>query len=150
MLIHQRALDKYHSGGLWTNACCSHPRPGEHLNVATGRRLQEEMGFDCSVYEIFSLAYHAVIPECSLVEHEYDHVFYGISDAVPLPDAHEVNAFSYVDSDWIVDDVKKHPERYTTWFSLIVERVVVYHKEQQKNSSCPLPHECHECLEANK
>jgi len=132
MLIHQRALDKYHSGGLWTNACCSHPRPGESLQLAIGRRLQEEMGFDCSTHEIFSLTYHAVITGCNFVEHEFDHVFYGVSDTVPHPDANEVNAFSYVDVDWLVDDVKKHQERYTAWFSLIVERVVAYHKEQIK------------------
>jgi len=131
MLVHQRTLEKYHSGGLWTNACCSHPRPGESMELAIHRRLQEEMGFDCSMQEIFSLEYRAVITESNLIEHEYVHVFYGISDVIPNPDPNEVNAFLYVDPDWLVDDVKNHSERYTAWFNLIVARIVAYHKEQQ-------------------
>ncbi len=57
MLLHQRALDKYHSGGLWTNACCSHPFPGETVAQAAHRRLFEEMGFDCPLSELFQFTY---------------------------------------------------------------------------------------------
>src|ERR1700730_504067 len=74
MLLQQRALNKYHSGGLWTNACCSHPRPGENTTVAGRRRLKEEMGFDTALEPMFQFTYKAAF-ENGLVEHEFDHVF---------------------------------------------------------------------------
>ena len=81
MLLQQRALKKYHSGGLWTNACCSHPRPGETNEAAALRRLREEMGFDTSLQQIFSFTYRASFNN-GLTEHEYDHVFAGIYDEI--------------------------------------------------------------------
>src|SRR5688572_13811853 len=74
MLLQQRAFNKYHSGGLWTNACCSHPAPGEHTADAAGRRLQEEMGFSASIQKIFEFTYFSEF-ENGLTEHEFDHVF---------------------------------------------------------------------------
>ena len=77
LLMQQRAHSKYHSGGLWTNTCCSHPRPGEHVADAANRRLQEEMGFTTSLNKAFDFTYKAAFDN-GLTEHEFDHVFIGI------------------------------------------------------------------------
>src|SRR4249919_2599143 len=73
MLLQQRALNKYHSGGLWTNACCSHPRPGELIEDAATRRLKEELGFETPLKKIFQFTYQASFDN-GLTEHEFDHV----------------------------------------------------------------------------
>lgn len=131
MLIHQRAFSKYHSPGLWTNACCSHPSPGESLETAIHRRLQEEMGFDCFLEKLFSFEYREVITHNNLIEHEHDHVFYGVSDTLPTIHPDEVHAFAYVDPIWLVGDLKNNPEKYTVWSPMVIPRVVSYHQEQQ-------------------
>src|SRR5678809_1244437 len=100
MLLQQRASEKYHGAHLWTNACCSHPMPGEELMVAAQRRLQEEMGFTTELVEIFSFIYRAQV-ENNLVEHELDHVFAGQYERKILPDPHEVSAFYYERMDQI-------------------------------------------------
>ena len=76
MLLQQRALNKYHSGGLWTNACCSHPLPGEETIAAAKRRLQEELGFEIPVEKVFDFVYKADFDN-GLTEHEFDHVYVG-------------------------------------------------------------------------
>lgn len=81
LLLQQRAFDKYHSGGLWTNTCCSHPKLGEFTLDAAHRRLQEEMGMDCELTELFQFSYRHEF-ENGLIENEYDHVFMGISDEI--------------------------------------------------------------------
>src|SRR5687768_14206462 len=95
MLLQQRAQDKYHSGGLWTNTCCSHPLPGENVLDASHRRLMEEMGFDCPLREIFSFTYRAEFDN-GLTEHEFDHVFFGEYDGEVIPDTAEVQATRYL------------------------------------------------------
>src|SRR6186713_1579239 len=80
MLLQQRAFNKYHSGGLWTNACCGHPSPGEQTVAAARRRLMEEMGFTTGLEELFDFTYQHAF-ENGLTEHEYDHVFAGTWDA---------------------------------------------------------------------
>src|SRR5215468_430433 len=74
MLLQQRASRKYHSGGLWTNACCSHPHPGEATHAAALRRLKEEMGFETSLKKAFDFVYKTSFDN-GLTEHEFDHVF---------------------------------------------------------------------------
>ncbi|MGC8851384.1 MAG: isopentenyl-diphosphate Delta-isomerase, partial [Candidatus Micrarchaeia archaeon] len=96
LLIHQRAKEKYHSGGLWTNTCCSHPRPGEKLDEAIHRRLVEEMGFDCPLKEVFSFVYQVKF-ENGLFEHELDHVYIGKFDGDPKPNPAEVMDWKWVD-----------------------------------------------------
>src|SRR5690348_5807899 len=76
MLLQQRAQEKYHSGGLWTNACCSHPRPGEEVSEGAGRRLVEELGFETELQPVFNFVYKANF-ENGLIEHEFDHVYFG-------------------------------------------------------------------------
>lgn len=132
MLIHRRALHKYHSGGLWTNACCSHPFPGESVEVAAARRLQEEMGLDCSLQLRFHFIYKEEIPTDHLIEHEFDHVFFGITDKNPMPNLDEVADFVWVSIDTLCMDVDRHPEKYTSWFKIAFKRVIAEHSH-----NCP-------------
>lgn len=123
MLLQRRALSKYHSGGLWTNACCSHPKPGELTENAAKRRLQEEMGIECTpLHFAFSFIYKAELDK-GLTEHELDHVFIGSSEQVPNPDPAEVSEFKYMSLHELSADLKKHPEKYTYWFKYIFERI---------------------------
>lgn len=115
LLLHQRAWDKYHSGGLWTNACCSHPRPGENLIEAGQRRLVEEMGLAADLKELYSFIYHAEL-DSGLTEHEFDHVLLGYSDETPSPASEEVAAWKYIRIEEIKKDLENSPENYTFWF----------------------------------
>ena len=123
MLIHKRALNKYHSGGLWTNACCSHPRPNEDTDKAAHRRLQEEMGFDCPLTKVFSFIYKVKIEKDNLFEYELDHVFIGTCNKTPNPNPQEVDSFLWVPIDALIADVNQHPERYTYWFKQALDKV---------------------------
>ena len=126
LLLQQRALDKYHSGGLWTNACCSHPKLGEFTLDAAHRRLQEEMGMDCELTELFQFSYRHDF-ENGLVENEYDHVFMGISDDLPLPNAAEVAGFRYMDADLLLIELTEQPDKYTAWFKICLEQVLEHY-----------------------
>ncbi|MEM7511533.1 MAG: isopentenyl-diphosphate Delta-isomerase [Bacteroidota bacterium] len=117
LLLHQRAAHKYHSGGLWTNTCCSHPAAGEPLEEATHRRLQEEMGFDCPLQPAFFFTYQAKLDH-GLTEHELDHVFIGTYNEAPKLNPEEVMAYKYVSIDELQNDMKEHPEKYTEWFKI--------------------------------
>lgn len=130
MLIHQRALHKYHSGGLWTNACCSHPRPGETVEEAANRRLKEEMGMNISLEKKFSFIYHAPL-EGGLFEHELDHVLVGYSGQTPAPNADEVADWKYIAIDSLQKDITEHPKKYTAWFKIALPMVV---KELRKTT----------------
>jgi len=123
MLLQQRARHKYHCGGLWTNACCSHPRPGESLNDAVHRRLKEEMGFDCELKEIFSFIYYVEFDN-GLKEHEFDHVFIGLFDGEVKPNPDEVQDFKWVKIEELVKDIASNPDKYTYWFKLALPRVL--------------------------
>jgi isopentenyl-diphosphate delta-isomerase len=114
LLLQQRAPGKYHSAGLWTNTCCSHPRQGETLDAAAHRRLQEEMGIDASLEHRFSFIYRAHF-ENGLQEHEFDHVFFGRFDGVPDPDLDEVSAWRYVRVNELDDEIRMYPDRFTVW-----------------------------------
>ena len=126
LLLQQRALDKYHSGGLWTNTCCSHPKLGEFTLNAAHRRLQEEMGMDCELTELFQFSYRHEF-ENGLIENEYDHVFMGISDDLPLPNAAEVAGFRYMDADLLLFELSEQPDQYTPWFKICLERVLEHY-----------------------
>lgn len=127
MLLQQRALHKYHSGGLWANACCSHPRLGETLEEAVHRRLKEEMGFDCELKEIFSFIYKAKVG--TLTEHELDHVFIGKYDGDVHPDPGEVGGYRWVTIESLRKDVQTHPELYTEWFKIALEKTLTIYGE---------------------
>ena len=117
MLLQRRALNKYHSGGLWTNACCSHPRPGETVEGAAARRLVEELGFSTDLHRIFSFLYKAPFDN-GLTEHEYDHVFIGQYSGLVHPNPDEVGDFCYKQMDSIRDSLESHPHKYTEWFKI--------------------------------
>ena len=117
LLLQQRAHNKYHSAGLWTNTSCSHPRPGETVYDAAMRRLHEEMGITCELKEIFSFVYIANL-ENGLTEHEFDHVFTGVTDAIPESDSTEVAAWKYINAIQLKADINIQPENYTEWFKI--------------------------------
>ncbi len=117
LLLQQRALHKYHSGGLWTNTCCSHPRPHETIKDAAHRRLFEEMGFDCELSIKTSFIYRSPF-ENGLTEHEFDYVLTGHFDGQPRIEPEEVQAFRWVALDDVKKDILQHPEQYTSWFRI--------------------------------
>ncbi len=125
LLLQQRALHKYHSGGLWTNTCCSHPAPGESTHAAAHRRLQEEMGMEIPLTFAFTFLYHAPFAN-GLVEHELDHVFIGYTDASPVINPEEVAQSRWVSLAEIDAEVASNPEAYTAWFKLIYKRAFGY------------------------
>ena len=123
MLLQQRAFSKYHSGGLWTNTCCSHPREGEKTIEAAHRRLQEEMGFDCKIEKVFDFIYKKKLDK-GLIEHELDHVFIGEFDGEVCFNKEEVNAYVYVPVQVVLEEVNQQPEKYTEWFKICLDEVV--------------------------
>ena len=125
ILLQRRALHKYHSGGLWTNTCCSHPRHGETVEEAATRRLMEEMGFTCEVKRIFSFIYKAELDN-DLTEHELDHVLIARYNYDPHINPEEVDSFDWKSVDWVAADMKTHPEKYTEWFKIIYDRFLKY------------------------
>jgi isopentenyl-diphosphate Delta-isomerase len=97
VLLQRRALSKYHFAGQWSNACCTHPRPGESAHDAIERRVREELGVRARRLHLAgSFVYRAADPSSALVEHELDHVFVGRVDEVPAPDPREVMATELV------------------------------------------------------
>ncbi len=122
MLLQRRAAHKYHSGLLWTNTCCSHPRPEESTLDAAHRRLFEEMGMSCDLQHQFSFIYKAELDN-ELTEHELDHVFFGCSDSAPMPNPEEVAEWSYEALHTIDTNIKAKPELFTEWFKLIFDQV---------------------------
>jgi isopentenyl-diphosphate delta-isomerase len=121
MLIHQRAMGKYHSEGLWTNACCSHPKPGETIIEAAHRRLEEEMGFDCEVEPKFHFIYQTSL-ENNLFEHEFDHVLTGVYDGEFIPNPEEVMDYRWVSIADLKEEIKTKPETFTFWFKMILDK----------------------------
>lgn len=130
MLIHKRALTKYHSGGLWTNACCSHPYPGEGALTAGKRRLHEELGFTCDLYKAFDFIYRAEVDN-SLTEHEFDHVFVGNYSGMIKADPEEVAETKYVELDWLVKEIEINPNNFTTWFKIALPRLLRYMESEK-------------------
>ncbi len=117
MLLQQRALGKYHSPGLWTNTCCSHPRPGETVESAAVRRLKEEMGIDAPLEKKFDFIYRAEFDN-GLTEFEFDHVYTGTYSGSLNPDKQEVNDYCFRSMEDIADDLNQRPEKYSSWFRI--------------------------------
>ncbi len=131
LLIQQRSVHKYHSGGLWTNTCCSHPRPGETIREAAVRRLGEEMGISADLEEIFGFIYRTDF-ENGLIEHEFDHVLAGDYEGELNINNEEVMDYSFVSMDQIENSLATHPEKYTVWFRLAFPRVKKWVSENKK------------------
>jgi isopentenyl-diphosphate delta-isomerase len=128
MLMQQRAAGKYHSGALWTNACCSHPRPGEKTEEAAQRRLKEEMGFETALTRVFDFMYKAEFVN-GLTENEYDHVYVGEYDGVIHADEKEVMDFCYRPLSEIRTLMAQKPEEYTAWFHIAFPKIEKWWKE---------------------
>lgn len=122
-LLQKRAKTKYHSASLWSNTCCSHPKPGEVLENAVRRRLLEEMGFECQPVKVFSFRYKIEFNN-KLIEHEYDHVFVGYFDGNPVPNQNEVDACKWVDIGAILSELRINSEKYTYWFKIAFLRLL--------------------------
>lgn len=122
-LLQRRTAFKYHSGGLWSNTCCTHPYPDEAPEEAAGRRLSEEMGLRCPLKKLFSFSYRTPLDH-GLIEHEYDHVFAGLTNDLPDVDPTEVWDWKYLSPAMIRFDIQTHPERYAFWFRAVWGRVL--------------------------
>lgn len=133
LLLQQRAKEKYHSGGLWTNSCCSHPRPGEETQAAASRRLREELGFETPLEKIFDFVYKADFDN-GLTEHEFDHVFIGYYDGRISPDAKEVSDYAYVSMQEVADALRDEPGKYTAWFHIAFPKVLHWWRQLQPAS----------------
>lgn len=125
LLMQQRALNKYHSAGKWTNTCCSHPRPNELTLDAAKRRLQEEMGLDCDLTYGFNFLYKAAFTN-DLIEHEFDHVFFGVSDENPMINEEEVASYKYVKLAELKKDIIANADDYTAWLKVCFDKVLAY------------------------
>lgn len=123
MLIQKRNDSKYHSGGLWTNSCCSHQRINEELDEAIHRRLQEELGFDCKLQEQFDFVYRTVFRD-SLIEYELDHVYIGNYSGEVNVNEEEVSEFMWISIDELKDKLNKEAQKFTIWFLTAAPRVI--------------------------
>jgi len=121
IMLQQRAFDKYHCGGLWTNTCCSHQRDGEATVEAAKRRLFEEMGFVTELKEKFSFIYKAPFDN-GLTEHELDHVLIGEYEGVPRLNAEEAASWKWMGIEEIKSQIEQSPEKFTPWFKIIFDQ----------------------------
>jgi len=124
-LLQKRAKNKYHSAGLWSNACCSHPT-SNNIQEEAKKRLKKEMGIKCPIKETFSFVYTAKIGD--LTENEFDHIFVGFYDGEISPNKKEASDYKWIDSENLKNDILQNPQNYTEWFKLIYEKVFNYDK----------------------
>ena len=127
LLLQRRAVNKYHSGGLWTNTCCSHPRQNEKTEDAAKRRLLEEMGMRSTLKKQFDFVYKAKLDN-NLYEHELDHVFFGFTNDLPIINPEEVEEYTYKTLEDIGNEMKAIPDKYTEWFKICFREVVNSHR----------------------
>lgn len=133
LLLQQRALSKYHSGGLWTNTCCSHPRPNETVADAANRRLMEEMGFQTPLDKVFDFIYQAGFSN-GLTEHEFDHVLIGHYEGAIVPDPHEVHGYEYRTMESIQASLDAKEGLFTAWFEIIFPKMMDWWKNQNSRN----------------
>ena len=122
-MLQKRANDKYHSNGLWSNTCCSHPFPNEDVKVAAERRLYEEMGLNCPLKKQYSFQYKAEFDN-GLIEHELDHVFVGVTDDIPNPNHDEVSEWRMISTEDLERELIERPEDFSEWFKIIVPEIL--------------------------
>ena len=123
MLLQQRAAEKYHSAGLWSNTCCTHPNPKETTLQASSRRLMEEMGIKSDLSHLYSFIYKVHLDN-GLIENELDHVYLGISDELPRLNPNEVSNYRYTSIQKIQEKMESTPEQYSAWFQLIFAKLL--------------------------
>lgn len=122
LLLQRRALHKYHSAGLWTNTCCSHPRPNETVLAAANRRLHEEMGMSCNLKIKTHFIYKTSFDN-GLTEHELDYVLVGQSNTIPIINRDEVESYKWQSLRDIKKDILANPHQYTSWFKIALEKL---------------------------
>ena len=132
MLLQQRALNKYHSGGLWSNACCSHPQPGDETSIAARRRLKEETGFDTVLEKVFDFIYKVEFDN-GLTEYEFDHVFVGEYEGEINFNKNEIRDICYKKIPAIHYSLQTHPQKYTAWFHLAFPKVEEWWNKKYKD-----------------
>lgn len=125
LLLQKRASSKYHSGGLWTNTCCSHPRKDETALDAAKRRLQEEMGMNCALEKAFHFIYKSALDN-ELTEHELDHVFIGFTDDKPNLNPEEAEDFKYISLEKLNQEIESNPNNFTIWLKTCLPQVEQY------------------------
>jgi isopentenyl-diphosphate delta-isomerase len=125
LLIQRRALNKYHSAGLWANTCCGHPQPGEDIINSAHRRLKEEFGFDCQLKKAFDFKYKTLFGN-GLTEHEIDHVMIGSYNGELKPDPNEIMEYKWVNIEWLEKDLQDNPEIYADWLKICFGKAVEY------------------------
>ena len=125
MLLQKRAQSKYHSGGLWTNACCSHPVSGDNILETVRQRLYYEMGIDVLPSFMYKFTYQTLLDK-NLIEHEVDYVYTAVFDGIPQANPAEVEDWKFIDLDSLQIEVINNPHLFTSWFKLIIN-----HKEFQ-------------------
>ncbi|MEM0087033.1 MAG: isopentenyl-diphosphate Delta-isomerase [Candidatus Micrarchaeaceae archaeon] len=126
-MLQRRALSKYHTPGMWSNTCCSHPFPNESVLDAAHRRLKEEMGFDCEMKEAFSFIYKTPVGN-GLTEWEYDHVIFGSYDGKATPNPDEVMDWRWISLDDLKKEIQKDGEKFTPWLKIVLYKVIQYYK----------------------
>lgn len=122
LLLQKRAKSKYHSGGLWSNTCCGHPRPNEEISLAASRRLKEEMGIKVKIKEVLTFIYKVKVGN-DLVENEYDHLFVGRFDETPKINPKEVTAYKWLDMNKIRGQIQKKPKIFSPWFVIAFKKL---------------------------
>jgi len=118
LLLQKRAITKYHSGGLWSNTCCSHPCFDKNIKQQAKKRLQEEMGFRCSLQERFVFNYKAKVGD--LIENEVDHVFYGVYNGIVKPNNKEADGYQYLTILELKKQIKQNPKQFTYWLKKVI------------------------------
>lgn len=126
LLLQQRADEKYHSAGLWSNTCCSHPIHGEEISETIARRLNEEMGMECKLEFKFSFIYKTEL-ENGLTEHEFDHVYFGMTDDLPHLNPKEVKDCKYLSLEELENDINLNPSNYSAWLKICLPKVAFYY-----------------------
>lgn len=124
LILQKRAVTKYHSPGLWTNTCCGHPRPSEHIKDAAKRRLNEEMGLSCELNELYHFSYTAKLDN-NLIENEYDHVFIGFTNLLPKLNPQEASGFKKIKITDVKKEIEANPHEFTYWFKLCMQHTAL-------------------------
>jgi isopentenyl-diphosphate Delta-isomerase len=121
-LLQKRAATKYHSPDLWSNSCCGHPQPGDDTRTAAEKRLSEEMGIHCKLFSAGKFLYRADLAN-GMKEHEFDHLFIGFTNQLPILNEEECSAFRYINFNSLEKEITSHPETFTAWFKMLYHRI---------------------------
>jgi isopentenyl-diphosphate delta-isomerase len=115
LLLQQRASEKRLWPGFWSNSCCSHPRRGESMQVATQRRLMDELNVSAKLEYVYQFCYQAEFGEAGS-ENELCHVFLGTLDGDVQPNDSEIAGIRYLSATRLGEELEDYPERFTPWF----------------------------------